>query len=426
MDIIDFNVPMDDKLEFRVIAELTWNPDLIPTAMELITPSTFSHDKCKEAFETLVKMYEEKEQIDIVTISKKVDKTMLLKITNCDSYATEISISAHCDALSMISRKRRLYYAGLKALQLSSSSADNMDEILDFASNLSDEIEQDSPKNGTQSLADAIFDFGKQLQEGVMRRVPTGFPTIDRMTRGGFGAGNFIVLAARPSVGKTAFMLQMARAAARNGVPALALSLEMTNTELSERMMFSTEEISPADITPERVDWQKFELAAKEFDHSPIYLDETPQSLEEVCASITLNHRKGKCGIAFIDYVQLMSTNEVSDSLYRQVTGITKRLKRLAKKLKIPVVALCQLNRNSVSEKRAPQLHDLRDSGSIEQDADMVMMLERKDEESDYMSTRINMYLRKNRGGLGGDICIRLRSNNNYTTFYEITEEISM
>lgn len=426
MDIIDFNVPMDDKLEFRVIAELTWNPDLIPTAMELITPSTFSHDKCKEAFETLVKMYEEKEQIDIVTISKKVDKTMLLKITNCDSYATEISISAHCDALSMISRKRRLYYAGLKALQLSASSADNMDEILDFASNLSDEIEQDSPKNGTQSLADAIFDFGKQLQEGVMRRVPTGFPTIDRMTRGGFGAGNFIVLAARPSVGKTAFMLQMARAAARNGVPALALSLEMTNTELSERMMFSTEEISPADITPERVDWQKFELAAREFDHSPIYLDETPQSLEEVCASITLNHRKGKCGIAFIDYVQLMSTNEVSDSLYRQVTGITKRLKRLAKKLKIPVVALCQLNRNSVSEKRAPQLHDLRDSGSIEQDADMVMMLERKDEESDYMSTRINMYLRKNRGGLGGDICIRLRSNNNYTTFYEITEEISM
>lgn len=417
---------MDDKLEFRVIAELTWNPDLIPTAMELITPSTFSHDKCKEAFETLVKMYEEKEQIDIVTISKKVDKTMLLKITNCDSYATEISISAHCDALSMISRKRRLYYAGLKALQLSASSADNMDEILDFASNLSDEIEQDSPKNGTQSLADAIFDFGKQLQEGVMRRVPTGFPTIDRMTRGGFGAGNFIVLAARPSVGKTAFMLQMARAAARNGVPALALSLEMTNTELSERMMFSTEEISPADITPERVDWQKFELAAREFDHSPIYLDETPQSLEEVCASITLNHRKGKCGIAFIDYVQLMSTNEVSDSLYRQVTGITKRLKRLAKKLKIPVVALCQLNRNSVSEKRAPQLHDLRDSGSIEQDADMVMMLERKDEESDYMSTRINMYLRKNRGGLGGDICIRLRSNNNYTTFYEITEEISM
>jgi replicative DNA helicase len=92
--------------------------------------------------------------------------------------------------------------------------------------------------------------------------------------------------------------------------------------------------------------------------------------------------------------------------------------------LKIPIVALCQLNLNSVSEKRAPMLHDLRDSGSIEQDADIVLMLEKKEEESDIYSTRINMYVRKNRGGLGGDICIRLRSNQNYTNFYEIVEQI--
>jgi len=423
MDSLDFNIPQDTKLERKLIAELVANPDLIPVTMELITPSAFSHEKCQNAYKEMVRMYEDKEQIDIVTMSSRVEKDFFVReILTQDGYATELSIRAHCDVLTGMSRKRRLYYAGLKALQLSASTADNRDEILAFASNLSDEIEQDEPKNGTQSLADAIFDFGKQLQDGVMRRVPSGFPTVDKMTRGGFGAGNFIVLAARPSVGKTAFMLQMARAAARNGVPALALSLEMTNTELSERMMFSTEEINASDITQDRVDWQKFEMAAKAFDHSPIYLDETPQSLDEVCASITLNHRKGKCGIAFIDYVQLMSTNDVGDSLYRQVTGITKRLKKLAKKLKIPIVALCQLNRNSVSEKRAPQLHDLRDSGSIEQDADMVIMLEKKEDESDYYSTRVNMYFRKNRGGLGGDICIKLRSNSNYTNFYEIIE----
>lgn len=425
MDLIDVNVPRDTKLERKIIAELIGNPDLIPTAMEIITPSTFSYDKCEKAFGLLVKMYEEREQIDIVTMSQRLEREFFVKeIVPLDTYATDLSIRAHGAALSALCRKRRLYYECLKGLQLSASSADNREEILSFASHLSDEIEKDAPKNGTQSIANSIFDYGKQLQEGVMRRVPTGFPTIDKMTRGGFGVGNFIVLAARPSVGKTAFMLQMVRAAARNGNAALALSLEMTNIELSERMMFSTEMINASDITHEKVDWQKFEQAAKMFDHSPIYFDENPQSLDEVCASITLNNRMGKCDIAFIDYVQLMSTSDSSDSLYRQVTGITKRLKRLAKMLKIPIVALCQLNRNSVSEKRAPMLHDLRDSGSIEQDADIVLMLEKKEEESDIYSTRINMYVRKNRGGLGGDICIRLRSNQNYTNFYEIVEQI--
>ena len=425
MDLIDFNVPRDTKLERKIIAELIGNPDLIPTAMEIITPSTFSYDKCQNAFGMLVKMYEEREQIDMVTMSQRLDREFFVReIVPMDNYATDMSIRAHGAALSDLCRKRRLYYECLKGLQLSASSVDNREEILSFASNLSDEIEKDAPKNGTQSIANSISDYGRQLQEGVMRRVPTGFPTIDKMTRGGFGVGNFIVLAARPSVGKTAFMLQMVRAAARNGNAALALSLEMTNIELSERMMFSTELINASDITHEKVDWQKFEQAAKMFDHSPIYFDENPQSLDEVCASITLNNRMGKCDIAFIDYVQLMSTSDSSDSLYRQVTGITKRLKRLAKMLKIPIVALCQLNRNSVSEKRAPMLHDLRDSGSIEQDADIVLMLEKKEEESDIYSTRINMYVRKNRGGLGGDICIRLRSNQNYTNFYEIVEQI--
>lgn len=417
---LDVRVPQDDNLELRVVAELLGNPELIPISMELITPSCFSHEGCRGAYESLVKMYEEREQIDIVTFSPKVDKQLLMRILAKDSYGA--AFREHCAALALIGRKRRLYYAALKALQLSSVSVDNTDDILSFAYGLSDEIEQDSPKNGTRSVADSIQKFAEELQEGKMWRVPSGFPTLDRLTRGGFGAGMFAVLAARPSVGKTAFMLQMVRSAARQGVPVLALSLEMTDTELSERMMFSTEEIRPCDITAERVDWEKFENAARAFDHAPIYFDETPSTLDDVCSSITLNHRKGQCKIAFIDYVQLMSADEKLDSLYRQVTSITKRLKKLAKKLKIPIVALCQLNRNSVSERRAPQLHDLRDSGSIEQDADIVVMLEKVFEESDDYSTRVNMYLRKNRGGLGGDICIKLRSNQTYTTFYEIQE----
>lgn len=423
MTDLEFKTPEDIKLEKKLIAELIGNPDLIPTSMELLSPSAFSHEKCKEAYETLVKMYEGREQIDIVTISSRIDKDFFVRqILPNDSYATDMSIRAHCDALSMVSRKRRLYYASLKGLQLSTSSADNRDEILAFASKLSDEIEKDEPKNTTQLLSDAIFKYGQELQEGVMKRIPSGFPTIDKFTRGGWGQGNLVVLAARPSVGKTAFMLQMARASARSGVPSLALSLEMTNSELSERMLFSTERVSSSDITAERVDWQRFEQAAHDFEGCPIYLDESPQTLDEVCSSIMLNHRRGQCDVAFIDYLQLMSSSDSSDSLYRQVTDMTKRLKKLAKKLKIPIILLAQLNRNNVSEKRPPMLHDLRDSGSIEQDADIVLMLEKVLEESNIFSSRVNMYVRKNRGGLGGDICIRLRSNQNYTNFYEIIE----
>lgn len=419
----DFILPHDERLERKLLAELVANPDLIQTAMELILPTSFSNEKCQGVYETIVRMFEEREPIDIITVTRKTDRDFFVnEILPNDSYASELSVRAHCEALLSVSRKRRLYYAGLKALQLSASSAENNEEILEFAYNFSEEIERDCPKNSTQSIADAIFQYGKELQEGVTQRIPSGFPTVDRFTRGGWAQGNLIVLAARPSVGKTAFMLQMARASARKGVPTLALSLEMTNSEISERMLFSTERVASDDITQERVDWQRFEQAAKYFDNLPIYLDESPQSLDEVCASITLNNRKGRCGIAFIDYLQLMSSNDSNDSLYRQITDMTKRLKKLAKKLKIPIVLLAQLNRSSVSEKRAPQLHDLRDSGSIEQDADVVMMLEKKEDESDFYSSRINMYIRKNRGGLGGDICIKLRSNRNYTNFYETIE----
>lgn len=419
----EVKVPEDINLECRVIAELLANPDLIPTSMEIITNNVFSHEKCKDAYSSLVRMYEEREPIDMVTFSPKVDKDFLVnKILAYDSYATDITIRPHCEALRLLAQRRKLYYSCLRGLQMSASSGTNEGDIVKFAYDISDEMEQDDPKNTTKTLAEAIGEYADELQQGVAKRVPSGLP-IDKFTRGGFAQGQLVVLAARPSVGKTAFMLQMARCASDHGFSALLLSLEMTNSELSERMMFSTERIANSDITSDRVDWERFEIAAKEFDHSKIFLDENPQTLDEVCSSITRNNARGNCDIVFIDYLQLMSSANSNDSLYRQITEMTKRLKRLAKRLKIPVVLLAQLNRNMESEKRPPRLHDLRDSGSIEQDADIVVMLEKKPDESNIYSARIDMWLRKNRGGIGADLCFKMRSNQNYTRFYETIDE---
>lgn len=219
----------------------------------------------------------------------------------------------------------------------------------------------------------------------------------------------------------TSVMLQMAREAAGKGIPSLVLSLEMTNNELAQRLLFSTHLINAYEVANKKVDWANFEKAGAVFSGSKLYMDETPQTLDEVCSTITIAHQRGQCEIAYIDYLQLMSTPESRNSLYQQVTETTKKIKKLAKKLNIPIVLLCQLNRNSVSEHRQPQLHDLRDSGSIEQDADIVLMLERLKDAEGSLTNRVNMYVRKNRGGLAGDITIELESDNNYTTFVEVT-----
>lgn len=425
MENNDFTIPRDFATECKVVAELVANPDFIPVAMSVINAETFYDEKCKDAYSVLVKMFEAREPIDLTTVSRRVDHEFFFsKIVPLDSYALEPSVRAHCEVLRSVSRKRRLFFSCMKGLQLSESAANNDDEILAFASRISDEMEKDPTSDTTQSIGQAINELGETLASGVTKRVPTGFPSLDRLTYGGWAEGDLIVLAARPSVGKTAVMLQMTRAAARSGVPVLALSLEMTNAQLAKRMMFSTGEVNPADIAYNRIDWDRFEHAAKEFDSMPIYLDESPQTLDEVCSIITRNVYAGKCKAAYIDYLQLMSSSDNSDSLYRQVTEMTKRLKKLAKKLKIPVILLAQLNRNSVSEKRAPQLHDLRDSGSIEQDADGVLMLERLVDENQQLTDKVNMYVRKYREGLAGDIVIKLQSSKSYTTFYEITDEI--
>lgn len=416
----EYNIPQDPTIECKVLAELVGNPELIPVAIGGLSDECFTIRECKDIFATIVQMYEAHETIDFITLSQRVDRKFLYsKIIATDSYATDMSVIAHCEALRSLSRRRRMFFACLEGMKISTSPIVNEDEILAFPSKLAGEMEKDADVSSTQSINEAINNLGATLQSGVAKRCPIGFPSLERLTYGGFAPGNLIVLAARPSVGKTAVMLQMAKVASSQGFPTLALSLEMTNEELAQRMILSTGRVNAQDFVWGHINWEDFDKAAACFNESKLYLDDTPQTLDEVCSRITLATLNGQCKIAFIDYLQLMSSSERNDSLYRQVTEMTKRLKKLAKRLKIPVVLLCQLNRNNVSENRPPQMHDLRDSGSIEQDADIVLMLERLKDEQDQYTSRVNMYVRKNRGGLAGNITIELESDSTYTNFIE-------
>lgn len=417
----DYRIPQDHATECQVLAELIGNPEYIPTAIGSLTNDSFTLKECQELFGVLVKMYEGRETIDAITVSQRVDRDFFFKrIIPLNSLASEMGIMSHCVVLRDLTRRRRLFFACMEGMKLSTSPAENEDEILAFPDKIAREMEKDAHNESTKSITQAINNLGDTLQKGENKRVPMGFPSLERLTYGGFTPGNLIVLAARPSVGKTAVMLQMARSSALSSFPSLALSLEMTNEELAQRMILSTGRVNAMDFVWGNVNWEDFDNAASCFNNAPLYLDDTPQTLDEVCSAITLAVHNGQCKIAYIDYLQLMSSSEKNDSLYRQVTEMTKRLKKLAKRLKIPIVLLCQLNRNNVSENRPPQMHDLRDSGSIEQDADIVLMLDRLKDEQEQYTSKVNMYVRKNRGGLAGNITIALESDPTYTNFREI------
>ena len=301
------------------------------------------------------------------------------------------------------------------------TTQDLIGKVGNLAERLRLELDAD---NGTQHIADVINDLGNQIEEtkkdraeGKVLRVPTGFYTLDFLTYGGWHKGNLIILAARPSVGKTAIMLQMARAAANAGKCVQLFNLEMTNTELAQRFLFSTGRVTPVQIARGDVEWTDFEYASGQFTSKPIYLTDSVYDIDEIRQRIVLGCQAGKCDIAFIDYLGLirMRSARKGSNLSEIIAETTKGLKHLAKECRIPIVLLCQLNRVSAAEKRAPEMHDLRDSGGIEQDADTILMLERAGLEED--SKDINIWVRKNRGGKAGNIKVEIEANDTYSEF---------
>lgn len=420
----DMLPPQDYHAECVVLKELITNPDSIVVPMTILTEDMFYSEKNREIFKAIKDLYDNHEIADLVTIYPKIDGTYFNSyiLPNEAHYSPEV-IESHCAHLRLTYLKRKAHFYAIEMMEKCADAFVSEEEILSLPTNLNDVFSKSSVRKQTQSIGDVFNMMDKQLHEGVKKRVSSGFPRVDMATYGGFAAGQLIVLAARPSVGKTAVMLSMARAALAQGVPALAVSLEMTNEEIAQRLIFSTGYVSAVDMARGQFDWTKFDLAYTRHARDPLYMDDTVHTIGEVCSTITLNHIQGKCDIAFIDYLQLMSDTGANTSLYQQVSGITKKLKQLAKTLGIPIVLLAQLNRNSVSFNRSPMLHDLRDSGSIEQDADIVLMLEREYEKGpdgkDVPANTLLLWIRKNRGGAGTDTAIRLDISNGYTIFTE-------
>lgn len=419
--------PMPDSLstEIQVIADIISLPETLMEAERIMAPEMFTDDKCRDAYNALRTMVKEGMVIDLPSAYGRIDRELMQKgvIPMMTNVGSSVTASQHFASLRDFDIKRKCYYKAVELLMNASGTNSTAQDLIGWASNFADNLRKNAePNGGIQHISSVLNDLGTQVEEkmkekaeGKVLRTPTGFYTLDRMTYGGYNAGNLVILAARPSVGKTAVMLQMARAAATVGKTVNIYSLEMTNTELAQRFLYATEHITPSQMASADVDWQSFEVASAQYASKPIYLSDSLFAEDEIIANITLNNQSGKCDIVFIDYLGLVMYANSKELLSNQIASFTKRLKKVAKACKIPIVLLCQLNRSSASEKRPPQLYDLRDSGSIEQDADIVLMLERATENLD--GRDVNMWVRKNRQGIAGDIKVEIEGNDTFTAF---------
>lgn len=416
---------MSYLVENELLGMLICNPEYIATARRRITRESFADPENGRVWDTLLGMDDSRDEITAGKVFSKCKSEHFSKNILPHMLGTAALSTAYdkIDALWQVDTRRRAYFTATKMIQaVTEGSAANALEIAtDWAEQMQGEMESSDMlkvKDAVNELAEIVTARQNAIAEGKPLRVPTSFRILDFATYGGFAKGNLVILAARPSVGKTAIALQMARAAALRGLSAVVFSLEMTNAELVQRMIRACSTITGYDLANGKVDWQEFEAAAGKFSDLPLWFNDKSNFFDDICAKITSASRQGKCDIVFIDYLGLMSFRNDSASLYQQISTATKRIKRLAKDCNIPIVLLCQLNRDMSKEGRAPELHDLRDSGSIEQDADIVLMLDREIHKDADISRQVRMWVRKNRQGRAGD-CIKLIADDSFCNFTE-------
>lgn len=423
--IDEFPPPDSLPSELQVIADIISLPETLSDSEMMLSYDMFEDDRCREAWHTLRDMAKEGKTIDFASVYHKIGADLMKSISQLMRYTGGVvSVLQHFAALKDIHLRKHSYSEALEMVMLSSQGTTSSQDIINKAGGLVETLRREAETGkGMQHISNAFNELGEKIEEnaairkeGKMVRVPTGFTILDYLTYGGFAPGNLVILAARPSVGKTAVMLQMAKAAAMAGKAVNLFNLEMTNVELAQRFLFSTGSVTPLQVAKGDVEWINFEIGAGKFSDKPIWLCDSSYSEEEIVSHITLNKQAGKCDIAFIDYLGLMKMDSRLP-LAQAIAETTKRLKQVAKQCGIPIVLLCQLNRASASENRPPQMYDLRDSGSIEQDADIILMLEKAsyDEEG----KDVNIWVRKNRQGKAGEVKIEIVANDTYTAFEE-------
>jgi len=396
-NVIPANVkpPAAPEIEAAVLGAMLIEKEAVPKALELLTTSSFYLNEHKIIFDAMVSLFQSGEPIDTVTLYEELKKREQIEKVGGPVYLSKLSQNISSAANIEYHAKIILEKEILRGLITSSheiaasayQGTEDAFDILDNAERSIFEITERHLKKTFTGMDRAVRDALEYIEAIHSKTnqkfsVPTGFYELDDML-GGFQKSDLIIIAARPSMGKTAFALTVARnAAVEHKVPVGIFSLEMSTMQLVIRMLCAEGRLNAHLVRTGKLPHEegvKLSRNAHKLIESPLYIDDTPaQTVLEIRAKARRLKAEKNIGMIIIDYLQLMQGPSNSESREREISHISRSLKSLAKELNIPVLALAQLNRavETRTEKR-PQLSDLRESGSIEQDADVVVFLNR-------------------------------------------------
>lgn len=391
--------PHSPEAEESVLGALLLDKDAIIGIAEFLKPDDFYDERHREVYECALDLYEDRVPIDVLTISERLKKSKVLKKIGGVSYlvelANQVPTAAHVEHYGKIVKdqatKRSLMKAASKLVELSMDEGLAADELLDKAESEVFSLTQKHLHKGFTPVRDALAESFDRLDElhkqsEGLRGVPTGFKDLDDVMAG-MQKSNLIILAARPGIGKTTLALNIAQNLAfKYERPVGFFSLEMSKEELVDRLLVVQADIDAWKLKTGKLsedDFTSLSNAMGELAEAPIYIDDTPglTILEMRTKARRLQVEHG-VDLLIVDYLQLAHSRRLENRV-QEVSEISQGLKNIARELKVPVIAVSQLSRavEQRGEKR-PQLSDLRESGSIEQDADVVMFLWREDEEN--------------------------------------------
>lgn len=417
--------PQSIDSEKAVLGSILLRKDALTEIEDVINADSFYVGKNKIIFEVMFDLAQKNEPIDMLSISSKLSERKQLESVGGNSYLAElvnmVPSSTNARHYADIVQKKYILRSLIDAADYVSELAfeegeDHMDDILDMAEKKIFSVVS-SPKNKKFiSMKDALPEAFERLEKlhehkGELRGISTGFKDLDTILSG-FQKQELIILAARPSMGKTTLALDIARMAATiHGKSIGVFSLEMGTQQLVDRMLSAESRVNAWNLRTGHIsvdrEFSQIRDSLDKLSKAKIYIDDTAgNSIAKMkAASRRLKAEKG-LDLIVVDYLQLMTTTKNYDSMVNQVTEISRSLKQLAKELDVPVLALSQLSRAVESRGGKPRLSDLRDSGSIEQDADVVMFIHREDKGKDE-SERTNIaeiLIEKHRNGPTGKV----------------------
>jgi replicative DNA helicase len=418
--------PQNIESEKALLGSIMIRPGAIYEVIDMIWPRSFYTEKHRLIFEAMLELTAKNEPIDLLTLSAKLDQRGLLQSIGGGSYLTELvnfvpsagNIRHYATLVHNKSLMRGLLEASEFISNLGYDDAADVEEALDQAEKRVFEVANFSKHHKFIELKEALGEAWERLdklhksREGI-RGISTGFKELDNKLAG-FQKSDLVILAARPSMGKTALALDIARqSAANHGTPVCIFSLEMSSQQLVDRMLAAESRVDAWKLRTGKLsidaEFDKIRDSLDRLSKAPIYIDDQPGNNILKMRSVARRLKSEKnLGLIVVDYLQLMlpTSARSTDSMVQQVTEISRSLKNLARELDVPVLALSQLSRAVESRGGKPRLSDLRDSGSIEQDADVVMFIHRDDKynENSDKPNIAEIMIEKHRNGPTGKV----------------------